>query len=84
MLGLHVLRHTNTEAAMIPKYPYRVEVTTKTPSGSYDKRTKNFELLPAAMSYRDKCMGKRLVVNVTVAMVLDETGAMLRPESHGG
>lgn len=66
---------------MIPKYPYRVEVTTKTRGGSFDRRAKNFDLLPAAMNYRDKQIGKTGVVNIVVSLVLDETGQMFRPDT---
>lgn len=58
--------------AQVPKYPFRV-ITTKHLGDRLTTEQKNYETLPAAMSWRDIVLGKARVKKVEIVMVIDES-----------
>lgn len=57
---------------MIPKYAFRVQVVWKGVEGLV-REEHSFDLLPAAMEYRLKALGKPRTRSVIVMSVIDET-----------
>lgn len=57
---------------MVPKYSFRVETVYRV-GDKLRVESRNYETMPAAMSYRAVVLGKPNCKSVSVLMVLDET-----------